>query len=96
VRVIGDHIELRIRALLDHRIDAIRTDRTADQLRLAHLLPGLVERFPELADEQVRTVADAVLCDYAEARAFRADRLHRLIPRETAPLDGALSPSRRR
>ena len=67
VRVIRDQIALRIRDLLEHRIDAIRTDHTAHQLRLAHLLPDLIERFPELPDEQIRGVADAVLAEYAEA-----------------------------
>lgn len=66
VRVIRDQIELRVRDLLEHRIDAIRSDHTAHQLRLAHLLPGLIERFPELPDDQIRSVADAVLSEYAE------------------------------
>jgi arsenate reductase len=67
VRVIRDQIELRVRDLLEHRIDAIRSDHTAHWLRLAHLLPGLIERFPELPDEQIRGVAEAVLAEYAEA-----------------------------
>jgi arsenate reductase len=66
VRVIRDQIELRVRDLLDHRIDAIRADRTAHQARLARLLPGLVERFPELPDAEIRSCADAVLAEYVE------------------------------
>jgi len=67
VRVIRDQIELRVCDMLEHRIDAIRSDRTVHQLRLAYLLPGLIERLPELPDERIRGVADAVLAEYAEA-----------------------------
>jgi arsenate reductase len=66
VRVIRDQIELRVRDLLDHRLDAIRQDRTAHQLRLMRILPGLIEEFPELPDAEVRSCADAVLAEYAE------------------------------
>jgi arsenate reductase (thioredoxin) len=67
VRVIRDQIELRIADLLEHRLGAIRADRTAHQLRLARLLPGLIERFPELPDAEVRACADAVLAEYIDA-----------------------------
>jgi arsenate reductase (thioredoxin) len=66
VRMIRDQIDLRVRDLLEHRIDAIRADRTAHQLRLAQLLPGLIERFPELPDTEIRGCADAVLSEYAD------------------------------
>jgi arsenate reductase len=66
VRVIRDQIELRVRDLLEHRIDAIRADRTAHQARLARLLPGLIERFPELPDAEIRSCADAVLAEYVD------------------------------
>lgn len=66
VRVIRDQIELRVRDLLEHRIDAIRTDHTAHQVRLAHLLPDLIQRFPELPEKQVRSAADAVLSEFAD------------------------------
>jgi arsenate reductase (thioredoxin) len=66
VRMIRDQIDLRVRDLLEHRIDAIRADRTAHQLRLAQLLPGLIERFPELPDTEIRACADAVLLEYAD------------------------------
>ena len=39
VRAIRDEIELRVRDLIDTRLDAIRTDPTAHQFRLVHLLP---------------------------------------------------------
>jgi arsenate reductase len=64
VRLIRDQIELRVRDLLEHRIDAIRADRTAHQARLARLLPGLIERFPELPAAEIRSCADAVLAEY--------------------------------
>jgi protein-tyrosine-phosphatase len=67
VRVIRDLIEDRVRELIEHRIEEIRTDRTVHQLRLTHLLPGLIERFPSLPDEQIRAVADDVLSEYDEA-----------------------------
>lgn len=67
VRVIRDAIELRVRDLLEHRIDATRADRTAHQLRLAGLLPGLIQRFPETPAEHIRACADAVLAEYADA-----------------------------
>ena len=66
VRVIRDQIELRISDLLEHRVDAIREDHTAHQLRLLRILPGLIERFPELPESEVRSCADAVLAEYAD------------------------------
>jgi arsenate reductase len=65
-RVIRDQIELRVHDLIEHRIDDIRADRTAHQMRLAHLIPGLVERFPELPDAEIRACADAVLAEYVD------------------------------
>lgn len=67
VRAVRDEIERRVVDLLEKRIDAIRADRTAHQWRLASLLPSLAEEFPELPAEQVRSVADAVLGEYADA-----------------------------
>jgi arsenate reductase len=64
VRVIRDQIELRVGDLIEHRIDAIRADRTAHQLRLQRLLPGLIERFPELPEQEVRGCAEAVLSEF--------------------------------
>jgi hypothetical protein len=66
VRVIRDQIELRVTDLLEQRADEIRADRTAHQLRLQALLPGLIERFPELPDEEIRACADAVLSEYVD------------------------------
>jgi arsenate reductase len=64
VRGIRDQIELHVRELLDNRLDAIREDRTAHQLRLTRVLPGLIERFPELPDTEIRACADAVLAEF--------------------------------
>src|ERR1017187_3784052 len=41
VRAIRDGIQAHVRELIGVRLDAIRTDRTAHQLRLARLLPKL-------------------------------------------------------
>jgi arsenate reductase len=66
VRGIRDQIELRVSDLLETRAEAIRADRTAHQLRLQVLLPGLIEGFPELPAEEVRSCADAVLSEYID------------------------------
>ena len=66
VRAIRDQIEFRVHDLLEHRLDTIREDRTAHQLRLVRMLPGLIERFPELPDAEIRACADAVLAEYDE------------------------------
>jgi arsenate reductase len=47
VREIRDAIEGRVRDLVELRLDEIRADRTAHQLRLERLLPGLVDEFAE-------------------------------------------------
>lgn len=73
VRAIRDQIELRVRDLIEHRTDAIRADPTAHELRLTHLLPDLIERFPELPAEQIRAVADDVFAELADAPCARSD-----------------------
>ncbi len=69
VRAIRDGIEARIKELLEHRLDAIRTDRTAHEMRLTRLLPMLAREFSETkpADE-IRACADAVLRGFEGAR----------------------------
>ncbi len=67
VRVIRDQIELRVEDLIEHRLDAIRSDQTAHQHRLTKLLPPLIERFPDTPDAEIRSCADAVLSEYAGA-----------------------------
>lgn len=73
VRVIRDQIEDRVRGLLADRIEQIRSDNTAHQLRLARLLPSLVAEFDGLREpEEIRACADAILADYdgAPVRSF--------------------------
>ena len=49
------------------RIDAIRSDRTAHQMRLARLLPDLVKEFEGArSDGEIRACADAILADYED------------------------------
>jgi protein-tyrosine-phosphatase len=65
VRAIRDGIESQIRELIDTKLDAIYSDRTAHQLRLAQMLPVLAEEFGgRRTDEEIRACADAILCRY--------------------------------
>ena len=57
VREIRDLIEERVRDLVIDRLDAIQSDRTAHELRLARLLPPLVKEFG--ASETTRRSARA-------------------------------------
>jgi arsenate reductase (thioredoxin) len=83
VRPIRDELERRVRDLIDHRLDAIRNDRSAHNRRLAQLLPSLIEEFEDgRPPEEIRARADAVLSRYDEApvRSFMltlADRATR-------------------
>jgi arsenate reductase len=68
VRAIRDGIEAHVRELIDTKIDAIRTDRTAHQLRLAQLLPELAEEFESRhSAEDIRACADAILSRFGDA-----------------------------
>jgi protein-tyrosine-phosphatase len=65
VRAIRDGIEQQVRELVDQRLDAIYSDRTAHQLRLARILPGLAKEFAALrSDDEIRACADAILDQY--------------------------------
>jgi arsenate reductase (thioredoxin) len=80
VRAIRDAVEARVKDLIEHRIDAIRADRTAHQIRLERLLPGLAEEFAGIrSDAEIRACADAILADYQEApvRSFVMTLAHR-------------------
>lgn len=67
-RAIRDAIELRVKELVDQRIELIRADRTAHQLRLERLLPPLVEEFAGArSDAEIRTCADAILSEFDDA-----------------------------
>jgi arsenate reductase (thioredoxin) len=68
VRAIRDGIEARVLDLVDHRIEAIRADRTAHQLRLQALLRQLGDEFCDTREaEDIRRCADAVLSRFADA-----------------------------
>ena len=68
VREIRDEIEQHVTTLVHDRLDEIRSDRTAHQLRLARLLPSLVGEFDGLrTPDEIRACADAILADYDEA-----------------------------
>jgi arsenate reductase (thioredoxin) len=65
VRRIRDDIEVRVNELLETRIDQIREDRRQHQMRMAHLVPGLVDEFGgKLTDEEIRQIADEILGRY--------------------------------
>jgi len=80
VRAIRKHVEARVKDLIAHRLDAIRADRTAHELRLRRLLPDLVEEFEGVRSEgEIRACADAILSDYDDApvRSFVLTLAHR-------------------
>jgi arsenate reductase (thioredoxin) len=67
VRAIRDDIEERVIELARDRIDAIREDRRQHRMRMAQLVPGLVEEFSStLTDEEIRRLADEILATYEE------------------------------
>jgi arsenate reductase (thioredoxin) len=68
VRAIRDSIEAHVRELIETKIDAIRSDRTAHQLRLAQMLPELAAEFESRhSAEDIRACADAILARYDDA-----------------------------
>jgi arsenate reductase (thioredoxin) len=68
VRAIRDGIEAHVRELIEQRLEAIRTDRTAHELRLTRLLPLLADEFADRKPaEEIRACADAVLEGFAGA-----------------------------
>jgi protein-tyrosine-phosphatase len=90
VRRIRDDIELRVKDLLETRIEQIRADRRQHMMRMARLVPGLVEEFGgRLTDEEIRRIADEILEGYDEVpvRSFvmtLANRRARELLRERA------------
>ena len=80
VRAIRDAVEVHVKDLVENRLEAIRADRTAHELRLRRLLPDLVREFEGLrSDAEIRACADAILVDYADApvRSFVMTLAHR-------------------
>jgi len=69
VRAIRDGIQEHVRELVEDRLEAIRSDHTAHELRLARLLPMLAKEFAGAKPaEEIRACADAVLAQYEGAR----------------------------
>ncbi len=80
VRSIRDAVDARVEDLIEQRLDAVRADRTAHQLRLERLLPDLAAEFAGVrSDAEIRACADAILSDYQEApvRSFVMSLAHR-------------------
>jgi Low molecular weight phosphotyrosine protein phosphatase len=92
VRRIRDDIERRVVELVSDRIESIRKDRRQHMLRMARLVPGLVDEFGgRLTDEEIRKIADEILDTYDDVpvRSFvmtLANRKAREILRERAEL----------
>jgi protein-tyrosine-phosphatase len=68
VREIRDEIDARVRDLIEHRLDAIRADRTVHQVRLKRLLPALINEFEGTkSSDEIRNCTDAILSRYEDA-----------------------------
>lgn len=66
-RPIRDQIQELARELAEDRVDAIRSDRTAHELRLQALLPDLSREFSGIRPaDQVRACADRILLEYSD------------------------------
>jgi arsenate reductase (thioredoxin) len=97
VRLIRDEIELRVRDLLDNRLDDIRQDRRQHKMRMARLVPGLVDEFGgQLTDDEIRRIADQILATYDDVpvRSFvmtLANRKAREILKERAGAPAGVS-----
>jgi arsenate reductase (thioredoxin) len=67
VRGIRDDIQRRVLDLAANRIALIREDRRQHMMRMARLVPGLVQEFgARLTDEEIRQIADDILDTYDE------------------------------
>jgi arsenate reductase len=65
VRAIRDDIEQRVMGLARDRIEDIREDRRQHRMRMAQLVPGLVDEFSgRLTDQEIRGLADEILETY--------------------------------
>jgi arsenate reductase (thioredoxin) len=65
VRRIRDDIEERVLDLAENRVQLIREDRRQHMMRMARLVPPLVEEFRgRLTDEEIRQLADDILDTY--------------------------------
>ena len=80
VRRIRDELEVLVRDFVETRLDEVRADKTAHNIRLARLLPSLAEEFEATkSPEEIRACADAILADYDEVpvRSFILTIAHR-------------------
>jgi arsenate reductase (thioredoxin) len=88
VRRIRDDIEERVTELIETRMESIREDRRQHMMRMAQLVPGLVDEFGgRLEADEIRAIADEILDTYDEVpiRSFvmtLANRRAREILRE--------------
>ena len=88
VRTIRDDIQRRVIDLATNRIEAIRQDRRQHMMRMARLVPPLVDEFGgQLTDEEIRRIADEILDTYDDVpvRSFvmtLANRKARTLLRE--------------
>jgi arsenate reductase (thioredoxin) len=65
VRAIRDEVEGRVRDFIANRLDAVRENRTAHQVRLARMLPDLDREFGGTHEAaEIRACADAILEGY--------------------------------
>jgi arsenate reductase len=90
VQLIRDDIERRVQEFIVERLDDLRADRTAHQLRLTRMLPDLDREFADAhtADE-IRACADAILDRYDDA-PVRLPRDTRVPPRRPLSAPRAL------
>jgi arsenate reductase len=90
VRRIRDDIEQRVVDLATNRIESIRKDRRQHMMRMANLVPGLVDEFGDrLTGGEIRQIADEILDTYDEVpiRSFvmtLANRRARALLKERA------------
>ncbi len=90
VRRIRDDIRDRVVDLATNRIESIREDRRQHMMRMARLVPGLVDEFGgRLTDEEIRQIADEILDTYDDVpvRSFvmtLANRKARTLLKERA------------
>jgi len=65
VRRIRDEVEERVRQFVETRLDEVRADKRAHDLRLVRMLPSLAEEFDGVrTPDEIRACADAILERY--------------------------------
>jgi protein-tyrosine-phosphatase len=82
---IRDQIEQKVLELIETRIDDIRTDPTAHQLRIQRLLPQLHERFSAThSPDEIRACIDQVLSQFRTPQFARSSSRLRAATRPSA------------